>query len=74
MMMMMISQTLDEVMEIACMVQGVWVLRSTIACTNERDVRARDTLLLHFRKERTITTKQVQQRVQQGVEQRVEYV
>lgn len=53
---------LDEALEVAVLVQGCWVLRSALACANERDARCRDLLLLHFTRERMVTTKHFAER------------
>lgn len=55
------AQLLAEIADVAVLVQGCWVLRSALACSNERDARCRDLLLLHFTRKRDITSAQFAQ-------------
>lgn len=52
------KQVLDDAADAGVLVQGCWVAKSALVCATEKEARCRDRLLLHFTRERTITTKQ----------------
>lgn len=43
--------------DVAVLVQGCWVLKSNLACTDEREIRARNRLLTKFAEARMIKSK-----------------